>query len=77
MAHGKDVVCMFVTPSPACPVSYFSFACFVGNTRQTLFAVHPDRRRTTKIVYHEIICCVAFAVHFREKRTAKALSCVS
>lgn len=59
MAHGKATVCISVTitMSPSSAVSIF-LSCVVGNTRETLFAMRPDRRRTAKIVYRAIICRV-------------------
>jgi hypothetical protein len=58
MAHGKATVCMSVKLCLRPLLLVFFLLCVVGNTRQTLFAVRPDRRRTAKIVYRAIICRV-------------------
>lgn len=36
-----------------------------------------DKKRTANVFYRAKVCSAAFAVYFREKRTAKSLPCVS
>jgi hypothetical protein len=57
-------------------VDAFSLPCAKYRTAKCICRA-CDEKRKTKILYRAKRCRVAFAVRFREKRTAKGLPCVS
>jgi hypothetical protein len=52
-----------------------SLPCVNISARQRV-VVRVDKKHTAKAHYRAKRCRAAFVVHFREKRTAKSLSCI-